>query len=89
MPSFQVATAPLPAALRATILPGGQAASDTCRLLRYFRADASGRLVMGTRGSFTAAPTTPTVRHHYRAVREIYPQLRAAPSTITGAASWR
>ena len=75
VPSFQVATAPLPPELRATILPGGQSASDTWRLLRYFRVDASGRLVMGTRGTFAAAPTTHTVRHHYRAVAEIYPQL--------------
>lgn len=75
VPSFQVATAPIPEALRPQILPGGQAASDTCRLLRYFRTDASGRLVMGTRGSFAATPSTYTVRHHYRAVREIYPQL--------------
>jgi glycine/D-amino acid oxidase-like deaminating enzyme len=79
VPSFQVATAPIPAALRARILPGGQAASDTARLLRYFRIEASGRLVMGTRGSFTAAPTTRTVRHHYGAVREIYPQLEGLP----------
>jgi glycine/D-amino acid oxidase-like deaminating enzyme len=75
VPSFQVATAPIPPQLRAQILPGGQAASDTCRLLRYFRTDASGRLVMGTRGSFSAAPTAFTARHHYQAVREIYPQL--------------
>jgi glycine/D-amino acid oxidase-like deaminating enzyme len=79
VPSFQVATAPIPATLRARILPGGQAASDTARLLRYFRVDGSGRLVMGTRGSYTAAPTTHTVRHHYRAVREIYPQLEGLP----------
>jgi glycine/D-amino acid oxidase-like deaminating enzyme len=79
VPSFQVATAPIPAALRARILPGGQAASDTASLLRYFRVDASGRLVMGTRGSFAATPTTHTVRHHYRAVREIYPQLEGLP----------
>jgi glycine/D-amino acid oxidase-like deaminating enzyme len=75
VPSFQVATAPIPNELRATILPGGQSVSDTCRLLRYFRVDASGRLVMGTRGTFATAPTTHTVRHHYRAVAEIYPQL--------------
>lgn len=75
VPSFQVATAPIPEALRATILPGGQSASDTWRLLRYFRVDASGRLVMGTRGTFAQALTTHTVRHHYRAVAEIYPQL--------------
>jgi glycine/D-amino acid oxidase-like deaminating enzyme len=76
VPSFQVATAPIPQPLRAQILPGGQAASDTCRLLRYFRTDVSGRLMMGTRGSFAAAPTVFTARHHYRAVREIYPQLQ-------------
>jgi len=75
VPSFQVATAPLSAAQREGILPEGQPASDTCRLLRYFRLDASNRLVMGTRGSYTAAPTPHTARHHYRAVREIYPQL--------------
>ena len=75
VPSFQVATQPIPRELRAAILPGGQAASDTWRLLRYFRVDASQRLVMGTRGTFASAPTTHTVRHHYRAVREIYPQL--------------
>jgi glycine/D-amino acid oxidase-like deaminating enzyme len=75
VPSFQVATAPIPPELRATILPGGQSASDTWRLLRYFRVDASGRLVMGTRGTFARAPTSHTVRHHYRAVAEIYPQL--------------
>jgi glycine/D-amino acid oxidase-like deaminating enzyme len=76
VPSFQVATAPVPESLRATILPQGQSASDTCRLLRYFRLEVSGRLVMGTRGTFATAPTTRTVRHHYRAVREIYPQLQ-------------
>src|SRR6185437_8649346 len=70
-PSFQVATAPIPAALRSTILPDGQAASDTNQLLRYFRLDSSGRLVLGTRGTFTAAPTVRHVQHHYRAVHEI------------------
>ncbi|MBS0580917.1 MAG: FAD-binding oxidoreductase [Proteobacteria bacterium] len=75
VPSFQVATAPIPSQLRSQILPGGQAASDTCRLLRYFRTDAGGRLVMGTRGSYAAAPTAHMARHHYQAVREIYPQL--------------
>jgi glycine/D-amino acid oxidase-like deaminating enzyme len=75
VPSFQVATVPIPERLRRTILPGGQSASDTWRLLRYFRVDTSGRLVMGTRGTFATAPTTHGVRHHYRAVAEIYPQL--------------
>jgi glycine/D-amino acid oxidase-like deaminating enzyme len=75
VPSFQVATAPVPAALRAAILPEGQAASDTQRLLRYFRLDAGGRLVLGSRGTFDAAPSLHAVRHQYRAVSEIFPQL--------------
>ncbi len=75
IPSLQVATAPIPEALRATILPGGQSASDTQRLLRYFRLDSTGRLVMGTRGSFGDTPQAFAASHHYRAVSEIYPQL--------------
>lgn len=75
VPSFQVATAPIPTDLRGGILPEGQAASDTWRLLRYFRLDASGRLVLGSRGIFAQAPQLRDVQYHYRAVQEIYPQL--------------
>jgi len=76
VPSFQVATAPIPAPLRSMILPEGQAASDTWHLLRYFRLEPGGRLVLGTRGTFGPAPTTRDVQYHYRAVHEIFPQLR-------------
>jgi glycine/D-amino acid oxidase-like deaminating enzyme len=76
VPSFQVATAPIPAPLRSTILPDGQAASDTWHLLRYFRLDAGGRLVLGSRGTFAPAPTLRDVQYQYRAVHEIFPQLR-------------
>jgi len=79
VPSFQVATAPIPADLRSTILPEGQAASDTWHLLRYFRLDASGRLVLGSRGTFAQAPQLREVQYHYHAVHEIYPQLRGIP----------
>jgi glycine/D-amino acid oxidase-like deaminating enzyme len=76
VPSFQVATAPIPAALRRTILPDGQAASDTWHLLRYFRLDAGGRLVLGSRGTFAQSPAQHSMQYHYRAVHEIYPQLK-------------
>lgn len=75
VPSFQVATVPLATAQRAQILPGGQAASDTWHLLRYFRLDATGRLVLGARGTFGQAPGPRSCRHHYRAVLDIYPHL--------------
>jgi len=79
VPSFQVATQPLTPQLRKDILPQRQAASDTWHLLRYFRTDASGRLVLGSRGTFAAAPDLRAVRHQYRAVHEIYPQLQGIP----------
>jgi glycine/D-amino acid oxidase-like deaminating enzyme len=75
VPSFQVATEPIPQALRDSILPERQAASDTWHLLRYFRLSAQGRLVLGSRGYFGRAPVTTAARHHYRAVEEIFPQL--------------
>ncbi|WP_175936558.1 NAD(P)/FAD-dependent oxidoreductase, partial [Burkholderia cepacia] len=50
--SFIVATAPLPDEIGRGILPGGEVASDSRRLLLYFRKDASGRLLMGGRGPF-------------------------------------
>lgn len=75
VPSFQVATVPIPEKLRQSILPGGQSASDTWHLLRYFRLDATGRLIMGSRGTFAEVPLAVAARHHYRAVREIFPQL--------------
>ena len=77
VPSIQVATKPLPADLRTGILPGGQSVSDTKRLLCYFRLDAAGRLVLGTRGSYGDVPVPTTTAAHERALREIYPQLAA------------
>lgn len=75
VPSFQVATAPLAESLRRDILPQGQSASDTRRVLRYFRLDAGGRLLMGSRGAFDQSATPQSARHLYEAVHEIYPQL--------------
>lgn len=45
--SWQMATVPQSDAVRATILPGRQALSDTHGDLRFFRWDARGRLVSG------------------------------------------
>lgn len=44
---FQVATEPLPAALRARLLPEGQCVSDSRRNLFTFRFDAQNRLISG------------------------------------------
>jgi glycine/D-amino acid oxidase-like deaminating enzyme len=79
VPSMQVATVPLSAALLRDILPRRQSVSDTWRLLRYFRLDAGGRLVMGTRGLYGDPDPGRAARPHYRAVTEIYPQLAGVP----------
>jgi glycine/D-amino acid oxidase-like deaminating enzyme len=79
VPSIQVATAPLPPPLRAAILPGGQSVSDTQRLLCYFRLDAAGRFVLGTRGSYSDVPIPTTTAAHERAIRETYPELAGFP----------
>ena len=79
VPSIQVATAPLLPPLRAAILPGGQSVSDTQRLLCYFRLDASGRFVLGTRGAYADVPIPATTTAHERAMRETYPELAGLP----------
>lgn len=79
VPSIQVATAPLPASLRARILPEGQSVSDTQRILRYFRLDAAGRLVLGTRGSYGDVPVPVRTRAHERALHDLYPGLEGVP----------
>ena len=52
---FLVASAPLSANLRGAILPGGQVASDTKRLLSFFRLDTKGHLILGGRGALNHA----------------------------------
>lgn len=73
--SFQAATDPLPENVRATIFPQGHVASDTRRLLRYFRLDRDGRLIMGGRGPFTDSPTMADAQPLADAVREVFPQV--------------
>ena len=76
MVSFQAATGPLPPALGASILPEGQCASDTRRLLWYFRRDGEGRLVMGGRAPFREDLGPADAVHLRAAVDRLYPQLR-------------
>jgi glycine/D-amino acid oxidase-like deaminating enzyme len=76
--SYQAATRPLPEAVRGSILPGGQAASDTRRILLYWRLDRDGRFIVGGRGTGDDDPGTERFERLRRAARDIYPQLRDA-----------
>ncbi len=73
--SFQIATAPLPPEIDATILPEGQAVSDSRRILVYYRKTADGRLVLGGRGRMAVPQDSSDWRHLERALLRLYPQL--------------
>ncbi|RUW84229.1 FAD-dependent oxidoreductase [Mesorhizobium sp. M1E.F.Ca.ET.063.01.1.1] len=73
--SFQIATAPLPAALADSILPGEQAASDSRRILVYYRKSADGRLVLGGRGRMALPSSAADWAHLERALIRLYPAL--------------
>jgi glycine/D-amino acid oxidase-like deaminating enzyme len=77
--SFQAATVPLSDALGKSILPQGHAASDTRRLLWYYRRDAHGRLVMGGRAPFREDHGAADAGYVRAAVNRLYPQLAGTP----------
>lgn len=73
--SFQIATAPLPPDVAATILPEGQAVSDSRRILVYYRKSPDGRLVLGGRGRMALPTGAGDWAHLERALLRIYPAL--------------
>lgn len=77
--SFQIATRPLPKAVRDSILPHGQGVADTRRLLLYFRLDHEGRLVMGGRSPVDDNPTFGDAAPLKAALARIFPQASGAP----------
>ncbi|RVB49523.1 FAD-dependent oxidoreductase [Mesorhizobium sp. M7A.F.Ca.CA.001.06.1.1] len=77
--SFQIATAPLPPNLAATILRGGQAVSDSRRILVYYRKSADGRLVLGGRGRMALPTSAGDWAHLERALVRLYPSLSGVP----------
>jgi glycine/D-amino acid oxidase-like deaminating enzyme len=77
--SYQIATAPLSSAERAGVLPTQVAASDTRRVLRYFRLDREHRLVVGGKGK-SHAPRSPADFDFQRAtLHRLYPALAGVP----------
>jgi glycine/D-amino acid oxidase-like deaminating enzyme len=73
--SLQIATAPLSPARRGTILPGGEVLSDTRRIIRYWRLDRDGRLIMGGRGPYREPGPARDWAHLVRDVRDLFPAL--------------
>ncbi len=77
--SVQVATAPLPDALRAGILPGRQAVSDSRRVMVYYRMDAAGRMILGGRGDYSDRVTARLMQNLRGIGRGMFPQLADTP----------
>ncbi|MBB4822348.1 sarcosine oxidase [Pseudomonas alcaligenes] len=77
--SFIVATQPLPAHLRHSVLPGGEVCSDARRLLLYFKQDAQGRLLLGGRGPFPEPRQASDWAHLERSLTGLFPQLAGVP----------
>ena len=73
--SFQIATAPM----EGVALPDGMAVSDLRRVLRYFRRDRDGRVVVGGKGTLSAPRDAGAFRLQQQHLARLYPALRNAP----------
>lgn len=79
--SFQVATAPFPPGTRGSLLPDGQAVSDTRRVIRYFRRDAASRLIVGGKGTSHAPRRPQDFDLQRKMVARLYPDMADAALT--------
>ncbi len=75
LPYFNFATEPLPADIRATILPDRQGAWDTREVLSSFRMDRFGRLVFGSVGALHGTGAAIHRAWALRALHRIFPQV--------------
>ncbi len=76
---FQLTTAPLPEALRADLLPGGEGGWDTGLIMTSFRMDAAGRLVIGAMGDLGHAGSGLHRGWAGRALARLFPALAGQP----------
>ncbi len=75
--TLQVSTDPLPCEFEQSVLPNGICVSDTHPLVRYFRRDSAGRLIMGGPGTLRKLTGSHQVRHLARTIDQLFPQLTA------------
>jgi glycine/D-amino acid oxidase-like deaminating enzyme len=72
---FQLSTPPLPEAIRRGILPDGQGAWDTAKVLTSLRLDNEGRLVVGSIGRLDPRRKGIHARWMARKVGRMFPQI--------------
>ncbi|GHG32665.1 NAD(P)/FAD-dependent oxidoreductase [Paracoccus aerius] len=76
---FQFATAPMPARLRESILPGGEGCWDTAVVMSSFRIDEAGRMIVGAVGDLDGPGRPIHAAWARRALSRVYPQLADLP----------
>lgn len=79
--SLQIATAPIPPHRRPDLLPGGEVLSDTRRIIRYWRLDRDGRLLLGGRGPYREPGPARDWAHIERDLETLFPALKGVPIT--------
>ncbi|HSH41018.1 MAG TPA: FAD-binding oxidoreductase [Arenicellales bacterium] len=72
---FQLSTPPLPETIRRGILPDGQGAWDTAKVLTSLRLDSDGRLVVGSIGRLDPRRRGIHARWMARKVGRMFPQI--------------
>jgi gamma-glutamylputrescine oxidase len=72
-----IATAPLPADIRAAILPGGEAIFDSSPMMAYWRVSPDGRVLFGAGATGRAEEPARASRRLVRRLTAIYPALDA------------
>lgn len=75
LPYFNLATSPLAPAMRSSILPEGQGAWDTRKILSSFRMDEAGRIVFGGVGALRGLGEGVHRDWARRELRRLFPQL--------------
>ena len=81
--SWQLATPPVPEAIRKVVLPGRHAVSDTRRELRFMRYDARHRLVTGGAIVGQRNGAEKLKRDLAQRLVETFPELAALPGGVT------
>ncbi len=75
----QFATAPLPEAVRAGILEGGEGCWDTALVMNAFRLDVAGRLIVGAIGDAGGPAGRVHARFARRRLERLFPRLAGTP----------
>lgn len=73
--SMQIATEPLSDDQRSRILPHGEVLSDTRKVIRYWRLDDRGRLLLGGRGPYREPKGESDWQHLAQDLRNMFPML--------------